>query len=323
MKKLKRIAAALMSAALACSALTINAGAQETGKHKAVISVEAFTIGCGYVLEPTEVEFNEGDTVDKLFTKALDDNNIAYEASTSSGFYLESIDFPHTENIPSYITDKVISHDEETGEDMLFGEEIDEDYSPESLGQSDYTYFSGWMYTVNAPTAESLSLAMSQYEVHDDDVIRIQFSLDCGSEIGIANLMGMPIYGFHSDFYPVADKTELTRAIARANASENSPQLNALNKMKRTAANLPAAQDEVNGAVNTFNELVRRDIKRGDVNLDGTLSIADAILIQKNIVNMIKFNDIEACVADAGCDENISVADAITVQKIITGIIAS
>ncbi len=321
MTKLKRIAAGLISAALTCSALAVSAGALEPEKHKAVLSVEAFTIGCGYVLEPTEVEFNAGDTVDKLFTKALDEKNIAYEASTSSGFYLESIDFPHTENIPSYITDKVISHDEETGEDMLFGEEIDEDYSPESLGQSDYTFFSGWMYTVNAPTAESLSLAMSQYEVHDDDVIRVQFSLDCGSEIGIANLMGMPDHGFHSDFYPVADKTELTRAIARANASENSPKINALNKMKLTAENLPASQAEVDRSISTFTELDRGNIKRGDVDLNGQISIADAILIQKNLVDIINFNDVEYCVADTNFDGSIHIADAIIVQKIIVGII--
>ena len=322
MKSIKKITAAVTAAALAFGAFGINAGAQQTETdNTAIISVEAFSIGCGYVVEPTKVSFEPGDTVDKALIKLFEQKNISYEAATGGGFYLESVSFAHAENIPSYITDAVVGYDDELCEDVLFSEYIDEG-SPDSLGQYDYTALSGWMFTVNKPDAESMQLSMSQTELKPGDVIRLQFSLDCGADVGLADLMGMPMWGFDSDFYSVSDKTELTRAIACANEEKFTPGYNAYIKMIRTAENIPADQKETDSALEAYNALKDSAASIGDIDNNGRVTVADAIMIQKHIADIERLDAAGQCIADFNSDEEINVSDAIDVQKMIAGISA-
>lgn len=59
----------------------------------------------------------------------------------------------------------------------------------------------------------------------------------------------------------------------------------------------------------------------GDINGDGNISIADAIMIQKHIANIITLDGDTLTVADVTKDGNISIADAIMLQKYIANII--
>lgn len=327
MKSIKKITAACIAALLAALAFAASAGAAEATEtqNTAVVSVEAFSIGNGYVVEPTEIAFTEGETVAAVVDRLFKQKNISIEAtgSVNENFYIKNVNFKNTNKIPDYIRNAVVAHDDETDEDILFDEYLDEG-SPNSLGSNDYCYYlSGWMYTVNNPTAEALSLGMSQTKVNNGDVIRVQFSLDCGADIGTANLSGMPQWGYHSDFYPVADKTELTRAIAKAKVQELTPQYNAYKKMIAVAENLPASQKEVDEELNAYNALVESGAIRGDVDGNGRITVADAVLIQKSIANIICFDSMQASVADCDSNGRITVADAVTIQKNIANIITA
>ena len=59
----------------------------------------------------------------------------------------------------------------------------------------------------------------------------------------------------------------------------------------------------------------------GDLNGDGKLTIADAIILQKSIGNIITLTDEQKILADVDGNGSITISDAITVQKYIAGII--
>ena len=57
----------------------------------------------------------------------------------------------------------------------------------------------------------------------------------------------------------------------------------------------------------------------GDVNFDGTVNIEDATLIQKYIVDLTVFTDVQLIVGDTNGDGRISVMDATQIQKYLAG----
>ena len=58
----------------------------------------------------------------------------------------------------------------------------------------------------------------------------------------------------------------------------------------------------------------------GDVNNDGHISVADAILVQKHIVEVAPLSGTDYIAADADYDSKITISDAITIQKVVVGI---
>ncbi len=60
----------------------------------------------------------------------------------------------------------------------------------------------------------------------------------------------------------------------------------------------------------------------GDVDQNGDITIADAILVQKQIVNIMKLDDYAFTIADADKNGTVTIADAILIQKHIVGIIS-
>ena len=52
------------------------------------LSIEKFTIGQGYLIEPTQVVLHEGDTCANLVKDILKKNNYEIEASTTSNLSL-------------------------------------------------------------------------------------------------------------------------------------------------------------------------------------------------------------------------------------------
>ncbi len=60
---------------------------------------------------------------------------------------------------------------------------------------------------------------------------------------------------------------------------------------------------------------------KGDVNLDGKVTVADATLLQKYLASMVQLNDLQKKTAEVTGDSNLSISDATTIQKHIAGII--
>lgn len=60
--------------------------------------------------------------------------------------------------------------------------------------------------------------------------------------------------------------------------------------------------------------------KKGDVNMDGKMSIVDAVLIQRYLVELSDFTAKQTDLADVNSNGKIDVSDAILIQKKIIGV---
>lgn len=171
------------------------------------VSVEKFTLGRGYLVEPTVVPFEEGDTVADV-TVALLGNDNYRNKGTGNSFYLSHIkDSDATSpNIPQYILKAVGKASDLTETDLLATGQANAGW----LGEFDYYYMSGWMVCSNN---FYINVSAGQYPVHDGDVIRWQFTVyGYGSDLGSTLMTSKPIIA-------TANKDALTAEIGKLNAS--------------------------------------------------------------------------------------------------------
>ncbi len=179
-----------------------------------VIDIEAFTISLGYVEEPERLPIYEGDNSATVIDRYLKSKGYTYDSTGSieSGFYLgrirglTSIDLSTAKLEQTVAT--VVDEDEWNKDD----------YEEGSLGEKDFTANSGWMYSVNNVFP---NVGFSEFYFEPEDVVRIQFTVATGREIGGSGGSS----GTGSDYYSVADKDELTALLANINSSINCTQI--------------------------------------------------------------------------------------------------
>lgn len=117
----------------------------EPTKEYVKLSVDLNTIDRGYIIRPTKVQLEKGDTVWDVLKRELDERDISYEYSYSKKYgsvYVESID----------------------------GE-----------GEFDHGSNSGWMYEVNGDYPD---YGASKYRLEDGDVIKWRYTTDLGEDLG-------------------------------------------------------------------------------------------------------------------------------------------
>lgn len=79
-------------------------------------------------------------------------------------------------------------------------------------------------------------------------------------------------------------------------------------------------QDDTYGG--NFSIKAVMNVRAGDVDKSGTITVADAIEVQRHIANLsLLDSDTRRYVADLNQDETITVADAISIQRIIANIL--
>ncbi|MEI3611567.1 DUF4430 domain-containing protein [Pseudogracilibacillus sp. SO30301A] len=141
------------------------------------ISLEATTIGLGYIIPPEQVEIYQGDrgshVIDRLFEKH--GINYDYTGSHENSFYLSAI------YRPGLVTNPVIPDDlaELVERDMSRFEP--DDYLTDSLGEFDFSSGSGWMYSVDGNYP---NVGFADYYFEDGQAVRIRFTLAYGADIG-------------------------------------------------------------------------------------------------------------------------------------------
>lgn len=177
-----------------------------------VLSVEKFTIGQGFVVEPVEVNFSGSTTVEDIFTQVMNDKKIEFvNSSATGGFYVSSIKNADngTIDIPQVISDMEpynqywISEDAYVYAPTNDANDGNDDFP--NLGEFAYNNMSGWMYTINGALSYD-----STYTVSDGDIIRFQFSVyGYGADIGVG-------YGKPANLV-IPEKEELIGAIAKIN----------------------------------------------------------------------------------------------------------
>ena len=212
-------------------------GAQET--VTAVFTAEKFVIGQGFLVEPKQVTLQQGSSIADLFKKVMDEEGYSYTASEGSGFYLEGINDADNgaATIPESITGLAgYLEDWEPNEDT-------------NLEEGDYTMFSGWMFSQNGETLDDLC---STVTVQDGDVIRLQFTLIWGSDIGLGDETWTGIPNAE-----LADKEELIRTAANINSLENADEeiKTVYEKAIQALENYDATQQEIDEIYAKLKEL--------------------------------------------------------------------
>lgn len=154
----------------------------------ASLYVSVDVLGLGTLIREPQVTVPGNTTIARLVVDRLAAYGIesVYSGTPeSSGFYLKRMNRPGTfagAYIPEWEKQFLTEHGY-TFDDPL---EVD----PDSLGEFDYTKGSGWMITLND---YYIGEGMGTHCVEDGDVIRIQFTLALGADIGVDPDSG--IYG--------------------------------------------------------------------------------------------------------------------------------
>ncbi|MDE6698626.1 MAG: DUF4430 domain-containing protein, partial [Lachnospiraceae bacterium] len=277
---IRKIVIYLLTFAIWLSGIAVAGNEEIYGEEdrEITICIEVFSIGNGYLVEPVKVKVQQGDTLADVLVRTILDNGWCcyYGGTTKSSFYLSYIangdkknkrydgysrsDLPATVkklNIHTDISDELSKHLES---DMIYYDTSDfEDNYKDILGEFVYTNGSGWMYCVNN---EFPALAFSQYTPQNGDVVRVQFTLCYGADIGGAYAMGddSEIYGTLSEnYYDVANKDKLTELVADINTNYKSAITNASISEKyknavKVLTDVRAAQSQADSAYNSLNK---------------------------------------------------------------------
>ncbi len=199
---------------------------KDTSKVTVAVSMDANTLGLGYILEPTLVTVDKGTPVSVVITDLLNQRAKAMGITTdgrtdkpnmeaietlypwsssgtpTSGFYLAQVYLPDQtgytvpDTIMNYITSNGLNFSAE-------------DANGKYLGETDYLNTSGWQYSVGNKTngaAEFPGIGSSGWSLSDGEVVRWQFTLvGYGADLGADNTA----WGT-SNILSVGDKSALT-----------------------------------------------------------------------------------------------------------------
>jgi len=207
-------------------------------------SLDAFSLGLGYLIEPVQLPITKGRTASEELDAILRNNQFTYKSTgtLTSGFYLATIYKDNLYSQPIAIPDAL--------KPALGGVYDEQDFSPATgLGEFDFNYMSGWMYAINNTFP---NVGFSDKYLLDGDVMRVQFTLAYGQDIGGGSAMGD---GSGGDYFMKVNKDELTRKIAQINSSGkdnyliNETRITAYTEALQTIAKIDATQGELDMAL--------------------------------------------------------------------------
>lgn len=149
----------------------------ENGDITVTVSVEATTVGLGYLVAPTEVTAPGGTDAWTVVQQVLTENG--YTVS-GSGSYLSAIQ--RSGICSGFFIDSELM-------ELIMADGMDEDgagldpqpFSMDSLGEFDFYRWSGWMYSYNGSYP---GYGMNVCKPQDGSVIRVRYTLAMGKDIG-------------------------------------------------------------------------------------------------------------------------------------------
>jgi len=149
----------------------------ENGDITVTVSVEATTVGLGYLVPPTEVTVPGGTDAWSIVEKALTENGYGI---SGSGSYLSAIQ--RSGICSGFFIDPELM-------DLIVADGMDENgagldpqpFSMDSLGEFDFYRWSGWMYSYNGSYP---GYGMNVCKPQDGSVIRVRYTLALGKDIG-------------------------------------------------------------------------------------------------------------------------------------------
>ncbi|MDT2829785.1 Ig-like domain-containing protein [Vagococcus carniphilus] len=220
--------------------------ADENKGDVVTFSLEKFTIGQGFIVEPVKVPFKKNENVAQLFDRVAKANKLEYwnAGSLNKNFYLQGIENVDNKKIkiPAYIPEKLNGP---TTEEALATSKTDSD-----LGEFDYNQGSGWYYLVNGTAA---NVGMSDWEVKPNQVVRVAFTLVWGEDLSGTN------FGEGLSRISVSNKDDAMTTLADFNGRSDKKQLLENSTIKTAYDNLNTkvqdtiiAQIDINKATADF-----------------------------------------------------------------------
>ena len=149
----------------------------ENGDITVTVSVEATTVGLGYLVYPTEVTVPGGTDAWTVVQQVLTENG--YTVS-GSGSYLSAIQ--RSGICSGFFIDSELM-------ELIMADGMDENgagldpqpFSMDSLGEFDFYRYSGWMYSCNGSYP---GYGFNVCKPQDGSVIRVRYTLAMGKDIG-------------------------------------------------------------------------------------------------------------------------------------------
>ena len=305
--------------------LTVSASNEPT----VVMSVEKFTIGQGYIVEPTRVALQGNDSAASVLDRLLTSKGISYEhkGTFTDAFYMYQINNGDNGRyvVPAAI--KAMGDFTTAGGDHITaptGQEINASFP--DLSEFSYTQSAGWMYTVKDKNVSEK--ALSDYKPVDGDVIRLQFTLyGYGADLGLV---------YDNEDFPLKlpDRNEMTERLALMNQYKTKLMTNesfrkAYDRAMEAIVNINTGQTLMNQAMNAlpteeaiFQYLEEYDANAVDMVKNNIDSIGEVLdLSQETLIFSTRdaFYDLsETQQAEVGADRKAKLDNAvIAIQAII------
>lgn len=190
--------------------------AEKTGT--VTFSIERFTIGQGYLIEPCQVDIYDTDNIASVVDRVLTQEGYGYEnkGKIQDGFYLEQIYYADTGRlkIPSIISNGQLKPIKNANNQIIAiptntkndGNPYGDEKGHYALGEFAYCNMSGWMYTVNNVFPTGMSLVKPK----DGDIIRLQFTLyGYGRDLG-----EKPADEEDNNYLKLPDRDAITKRLA-------------------------------------------------------------------------------------------------------------
>ena len=202
-----------------------------------IVDIEKFTLGQGFIMEPTVVKLQEGDSAADVTLRAAEQAGVELQyRGTGFGFYLSAVrdDETREANIPQYILDAM----KKAGAELIGRD------NQTWLSEKDYNSAQGgWIYWVNHV---HMGKSAEYAEMKAGDVIRWQFTV-----YGMGLDLGAKVQGA-TPYVTVGDKDALLHAMAVASNHEKAGQAyeNAVKVMEK----MDATQAEINAATEALND---------------------------------------------------------------------
>lgn len=252
MKHLRKFVMAALMFCLAVVGVLLHTSSVKAAQTGTVyVSVERFSLGQGYLVEPTAVTFTEGENYAQIFDRLMKNNGYRYQykGTLTDGFYLESIYNADTGklNIPQCIMNMEPSMGSNGGEPENPPTNENNLGNPDypNLGEFAYTSQSGWYYHVNSVAP---NVGFSGTKAKDGDVVRFQFTVfGLGKDLGDNGYPG-------ALKYPNRDAVTKKMAIMRTypKSFNNTAWKNAYNQAVSVVSNLDSTQAQVTAVTNAL-----------------------------------------------------------------------
>nr|WP_315025272.1 S-layer homology domain-containing protein [uncultured Aminipila sp.] len=198
----KEIYDALNAAILVMDSIPVNTNREIT----VCVSMDANTIGLGYLIKPTLVKIPKYEKASVVITDLLRENGYKWEntGTISDSFYLAQVKPVNQEDV--VIADYILKA---AGENSILYEDKDD----KALGEFDYHNMSGWMYSVSdgSKYPSFPGVGSASWRMINGEVMRWQFTVyGYGADLNADNKQ----WGNSSIVPGLGNKTDLTWDVA-------------------------------------------------------------------------------------------------------------